>query len=357
MVSGFFCAHSNWKIPISGWLAGLDRTRFEVMGYYTGVRQDACTDEAKALCDRFVQGPLSPDAWRTRIVEDAPHALIYPEIGMDPTAAQLAAQRLAPLQCASWGHPDTSGMPTIDAYLSSDLMEPENGQDHYAEQLVRLPGLGVRLAPPAEAPEPLDRETLGYRPDAVVFWCAQSLPKYLPRFDDIYPRIALEVPGCQFVFIGMPQRCEAERLFMARLEAAFARHGLDAADHVVMLPRMSKAQFMGAIAEADIVLDSLGWSGCNSILESLGADLPVVTHAGDLMRGRHAAAILQTMGVEDTIAASVDDYVDLAVTLARDPDRRTRIGARMAAGRNRLYADDGGVRALESFLERTLRAV
>src|SRR5665213_1053980 len=176
----------------------------------------------------------------------------------------------------------------------------------------------------------------------MVFWCAQSLPKYLPRFDDIYPRIALEVPDCQFAFIGMPQRCEAERLFMARLEAAFARHGLDGADHVVMLPRMSKAQFMGAIAQADVVLDSLGWSGCNSILEGLTANLPVVTHAGDLMRGRHAAAILQTLGAPDTIAASVDDYVALAVALARDPDRRTRIGARMAGGRNRLYGDDRG---------------
>ena len=357
MVSGFFCAHSNWKIPISGWLERLDRTRFEVTGYYTGVRQDACTEAAKGLCDHFVQGPMSPDAWRARLIEDAPHALIYPEVGMDPTSAQLAAQRLAPLQCASWGHPDTTGMPTIDAYLSSDLMEPEDGQDHYSERLVRLPGLGVRLAPPAEAAEALDREILGYRPGAAVYWCAQSLPKYLPRFDDIYPRIALRVPDCQFAFIGMPQRCEAERLFLARLEAAFARHGLDGANHVVMLPRMSKAQFMGAIAQADVVLDSLGWSGCNSILEGLAAGLPVVTHAGELMRGRHAAAILRTMQVEETTASSVDDYVDLAVDLALDPARRARIGAKMAAGRPRLYGDDRSVRALESFIEDAVRAI
>ena len=355
VVSGFFREHSNWKVPISGWIAQLDRARFEVMGYHTGVRQDACTDEANALCDRFVQGPLSLDGWRTRIGEDAPHVLIYPEVGMDPMAAQLAAQRLAALQCAAWGHPDTSGMPTLDAYLSSELMEPDDGQDHYTEQLVRLPGLGVRLDPPAEEAEALDRSLLGYRPDATVFWCAQSLPKYLPRFDDIYPRIALKAGDCQFAFIGLPQRCEAETLFLERLDAAFTRHGLKSADHVVMLPRMSKAQFMGALAQADVVLDSLEWSGCNSILETLSADLPVVTHAGELMRGRHAAAILRTIGVEETIAASVGDYVELAIRLAREPKRRARIAAAMAAGRSRLYEDDRCVRALEAFLEQAVR--
>ena len=355
VVSGFFYAHSNWKIPISGWIGGLDRSRFEVIGYHTGVRRDGCTEAAERLCERFVQGPLPLEAWRARIAEDAPHVLIYPEVGMDPAAAQLAAQRLAPLQCASWGHPDTTGLPTIDAYLSSELMEPADGEDHYTERLVRLPGLGVRLEPPAEAPEPLDRETLGYRPGAVVYWCAQSLPKYLPRFDDVFARIARAAGDCQFAFIGFSQRCKAEELFMARMEAAFARHGLDGARHVVMLPRMSKAQFMGAIAQADVVLDSLGWSGCNSILEGLGADLPVVACPGTLMRGRHAAAILEVMGVRQTIAASVDDYVDLAARLARDPELRRDIGKAMAAGRSRLYGDDRCVRALESLFEQALR--
>ncbi len=356
VVSGFFSAHSNWKIPISGWLSGLDRQRFEVVGYHTGVRQDACTEQARQLCDRFVQGPLQVEAWRARIIEDQPHALIYPEIGMDPMAVQLAGQRLAAVQCVSWGHPDTSGMPTMDAFLSSALMEPEDGQGRYAERLVRLPGLGVRLEPAAEAAAPLDRAVLGCRPSAMLFWCGQSLPKYLPQFDDIYPRIAREVGDCQFLFIGLPQRCEAETLFLQRLEDAFARHGMAGADHLVALPRMGKSQFMGAIAQADVVLDSLEWSGCNSILEGLGSAQPVVAHRGRAMRGRHAAAILKVMGVTETIAGSVDDYVALAVRLATDPVWRRAVGARMESARDALYGDDASVRALESFLEQAVRS-
>src|SRR5262249_14263511 len=109
IVSGFFRQHSNWKIPIRGWLEMLDRTRFHVSGYYTASERDRETEAAEALCDRFVQGPVSLDRWRAKILDDAPHVLLFPEIGMDKVTAQLAGQRLAPVQCTSWGHPVTSG--------------------------------------------------------------------------------------------------------------------------------------------------------------------------------------------------------------------------------------------------------
>ncbi len=350
IVSAFFRAHSNWKIPIRGWLKALDRNRFEVVGYHTAAVRDGCTDEAETLCDRFVTGPMAADAWRERILADAPHVLIYPEVGMDSTSVRLACQRLAAVQCASWGHPETTGLPTIDAFLSSDLMEPPGAQDHYTERLVRLPGLGVYLEPTEDEPEAVSRAELGLKDDAVVFWCAQSLPKYLPEYDDLFPRIAEALPAAQFVFIGLPKRSEAEERFLQRMEAAFARRGLDFGDHAVVLPRMSKAQYLGAVALSDVLLDSPGWSGCNSTLESLVAELPIVTVEGPLMRGRHTAAMLKVMGLERLIARDLDGYVATALGLGADPGLRQRIKAEIAARKARLYRDETCVRALEDML-------
>src|SRR5450755_3965716 len=118
------------------------------------------------------------------------HVLIYPEIGMDKVSAQLAAQRLAAVQCASWGHPVTSGFPTIDYFISSDLMEPADAADHYCERLVRLPNLSIHYEPSDIAPDGIDRMQLGLRAGAVGFWCGQSLPKYMPQFDEVFARIA-----------------------------------------------------------------------------------------------------------------------------------------------------------------------
>jgi protein O-GlcNAc transferase len=350
IVSGFFRQHSNWKIPIKGWLSQLDRRRFRLFGYYTADEGDAETEAAAALCERFVKGPLALDAWRQAILADAPHVIVYPEVGMDRVSAQLAAQRLAPVQCNAWGHPDTSGFPTLDYYLSSDLMEPPDGARHYTERLVRLPNLSIYYEPPDAAPAAADRAALGLRRGAAVFWCAQSLPKYLPQCDQVLPRIARDAGDCQFTFIQFPGGGQITALFRQRLERAFAAFGLNAADHCVFLPRLAPQKFIAAIGACDAVLDSIGWSGCNSVLESLVHDLPIVTLSGSLLRGRHATAILTMMDVQDTVTTNIDDYVATAVRIARDAGWRSALRSKIARNKHRLYRDNTCIVALEDFL-------
>jgi protein O-GlcNAc transferase len=351
IVSGFFRQHSNWKIPIKGWLSMLDRARFRVFGYHTSVEHDSETEAAAALCDRFVAGPRSLDAWRYEIASDAPHVLLFPEIGMDKVSAQLAAMRLAPIQCTSWGHPVTSGFPTIDYFLSSDLMEPPEADAHYSERLVRLPNLSIHYEPVDVVPAPMDRGELGLRADAVVYWCAQALPKYLPQFDEVLARIAAEVSNSQFVFIEFGGGRDITDLFKSRLEPVFQTLGLKAADHCVFLPRLAPDQFLAAIGNCDIVLDSIGWSGCNSILESLAHNLPIVAFEGELMRGRHAAAILNMMQIGETTARTIDEYVSIASALGRDAGLRSQVSARIAEKKSRVYRDRECVAALEAFFE------
>jgi protein O-GlcNAc transferase len=355
IVSGFFRQHSNWKIPIKGWLKTLDRDRFHLSCYYTGAEQDDETAAAAVLCDRFVQGPLSLDAWRRTILDDKPHVLIFPEIGMDKVSAQLAAQRLAAVQCASWGHPVTSGFSTIDYFISSDLMEPADAADHYSERLVRLPNLSIYYEHAEAPPVGIDRAQLGLRAGAVVYWCCQSLPKYLPQFDGVFARIAAEVSDCQFTFIEFGGGVGVTEMFRSRLERAFKAVGLDAGNHCVFLPRLAPERFAAAIGQCDIVLDSIGWSGCNSILESLVYNLPIVTLAGELMRGRHTAAILEMMDIGGTTARTVDEYVSIAGHLGRTAAKRAELSARIAQNKQRIYRDRECIVALEAFLESAVR--
>jgi predicted O-linked N-acetylglucosamine transferase (SPINDLY family) len=355
IVSGFFRQHSNWKIPIKGWLKMLDRDRFHLSGYYTSPDRDGETDAAAEICDRFVQGPMSLDAWRRTILDDAPHVLIFPEVGMDKVSAQLAAQRLAAVQCASWGHPVTSGFPTIDYFISSDLMEGTGAETHYSERLIRLPNLSIYYEPSNVPPVGIDRAQLGLRTGAVVYWCCQSLPKYLPQFDEVFARIAAEVPDCQFSFIEFGGGRGVTAMFRARLDRAFEAVGLNAGDHCVFLPRLAPDRFVASIGQCDVVLDSIGWSGCNSILESLVHNLPIVTFAGEMMRGRHTAAILEMMGIAETTARTIDEYVSIAGLLGSDAARRTALSVEIANKKHRVYRDRDCIAALEAFLERAVR--
>lgn len=352
IVSGYFRQHSVWKVGIRGWVTELDPKRFQVFCYNTSYKEDAETAIARKHAYRFEQGPHPVDEWRKIIGADRPHVLIYPEIGINHEAAELAALRLAPVQCSYIGHPQTSGMPTIDCFLSGELIEPEDGAQHYTEKLVKLPNIAFHYEPPNLDTVIVNRQELGFRPEATVYWCVQSLFKYLPQYDDVFARIAREAGDCQFVFIRHPVGHGVTELFQARLDRAFAALGLKASDYCVMLQPMSMSRFAAASALCDVMLDSIGWSGGNTTLEALAQDLPVVTFEGDLMRGRVSAGMLRMMGMPETIAATIDDYVAIGVRIAKDPAWRQELRSRVVADRQRLYRDRACITALEAFLER-----
>jgi predicted O-linked N-acetylglucosamine transferase (SPINDLY family) len=77
--------------------------------------------------------------------------------------------------------------------------------------------------------------------------------------------------------------------------------------------------------------------------------------AGEMMRGRHTAAILEMMDVRETTARTIDEYVSIAGSLGRDTTRRAEISARIARRKHRIYRDHDCIAALEAFLDRAVR--
>ncbi|MSN25195.1 MAG: methyltransferase domain-containing protein [Geobacter sp.] len=349
IVSNYFYNHSNWKIPIKGWLEQLDRRLFSIHSVYTDEISDQATEQARSLSDSFLQS-CDTDALAAGIYDQNFDVLIYPGIGMDAATLKLAALRLAPVQCASWGHPVTTGMPTVDYYISSDLMEPENGDERYSEKLVRLPNLSIWYEPSGRTFDESSNLVIpGLEEDDVMFLCSQNLLKYLPQYDFIFPAIAGQVINARFVFISSYVQ-ELTDKFLQRIYLAFQQRGLDAAKYVSMAPQLNEADFSALNARTDIFLDSIEWSGCNTVFESLPFNKPVVTMPGAFMRGRHAYAILKMMGIKETIAANVEEYIAIAVRLANDKQWLDKISARVSCNKHKIYRDRESMEGLETFL-------
>lgn len=354
-VSAFFNWHSVWKIPLGGWIKNLDRKKFILHGYHTGRKKDSATDVARQPGSRFVEDIYSFEDLCRIIRDDNLHVLIYPEIGMDPVSFKLASLRLAPVQCTSLGHPDTTGLPTVDYYLSSDLMEPPEADDHYTEKLIRLPNLGFYYSPFNVPQVELTRQAIGLKEDAVVYLCSHSLFTHLPQYDFIYPRIAAEMNTCQFVFIAHKNETLTAQ-FYSRIQEAFDHMGLIADEYVVILPRLEQERYQALNHLSDVFLDTMGWSANNSTFEAISCNLPVVTFPGTLMRQRHCAGILTMMGLTETIASSVDEYVQIAVRVGGDSEWRRHITEKIQMNKNKIYYDAESIRALEEFLFNAVEA-
>jgi predicted O-linked N-acetylglucosamine transferase (SPINDLY family) len=346
-VSTFMCNHTVGHF-LAGWLENHTHCAFEIHCYHLGKKNDAMTRHLMGLSHRFHNFGGNFGAAARRIDEDALHLLIYTDIGMDPTTTQLAALRLAPIQCKGWGHPVTTGLPTIDYYLSSDLMEPANADAFYSESLVRLPNLALCYRQPPLPDEPYARQALGIADNRFLFLSTQSIFKYLPQHDDIYPRIAKAAPRACFVFIRHRSDIASEH-FQSRLKTAFAKHGLDSKEYCHFSKRLKFKEFLQLNIAADVLLDSIDWSGGKTTLEALSCGLPVVTLPGRFMRGRHAYAMLHMMDVLDTIAGDKSEYCDIAIRLCKDSDYYDRIKTLVRDNRHKLYNDQIFIAELENF--------
>ena len=332
--------HSVWDIVLRGLLAHLDRSRFEVVLYHTGSGEDAETAAARAMVDAWREAREFPgfDGLLEKLREDAPDAILYPELGMDPVSFRLAAHRLAPLQMASWGHPVTTGLPSIDLYLSGELLEPEHAAAHYREKLVRLPGTGCCTTPPEIAAEPL-ADDVAARLDACPgprLVIAQRAFKADPAHDALYAGIARATGDCSLILLEDPVYPWATTVVRARLETAFRVCGLDPARHLLEIPWLSAGQFRSLLDRCDVFLDCPAFSGYTTAWQAAHAGLPMVTLEGGFLRQRLAAGLLRRIGMTEMIAANEREYVAIAVRLAHEaqvPERRQarRAGLRGAA--------------------------
>jgi CRISPR-associated protein Csy1 len=338
----------------SSWITHLDRSRFEVFVYYTNewVADDTRTIAAAADTFRHLPGrPLLTLA--QQVAGDGLDILVYPELGMHPDTFTLAALRLAPVQCAGWGHPTTSGLESIDWFISCEAMEPADGERHYRERLARLPGLGTRYAVP-HAQTTGTREDFGLPADKTLYLVPQSLFKIHPDNDALIAEVlARDSRGIAVMFASHHDRLT--ETFATRLEGVLRERGIDIHERVSFLaPFLPHPIYLRLNQLCDVMLDTVHWSGGNTSLDALASGLPVVTRPGALMRGRQSQAMLGIVGVPELVAADFEGHVEMAVRLGRDAEERRSISERILAGREHLFEREEPVRALEDFLGRAV---
>jgi protein O-GlcNAc transferase len=334
----------------AGWILSHDREKFEVFVYHASSGSAEIRDDLQRGADHLRQLPSDFPGVCSMIHRDYLDAVILLDVGMNPLMTLLAAVRLAPVQCVTWGHPVTTGSANMDFFLSSDLMEPADADCQYSERLIRLPGVGVCYPKPLIPRALLDtaRSRFGLGDERVVYVCSQLNFKYVPEHDDLFPRIAARVANAQFVFVAASDAVQG--VLWGRLKAAFAKAGLAAEDFCVILPFLDYLDYLAVTVASDIYLDSVGFSGFNMAMEAIACGLPVVTMPGRFLLGRFAFGALTQMGIAETIASTKEEYVEIAVRLGTDADWRKQTIRRMSERETSLFSDTRSVVALEEFL-------
>ena len=334
------------------WVTDLDRERFEVCVYSLSPGVDAVTTAVAARADRLrplVGGDALPSTIAPFLRSEKLDLLIYPELGMGQVTFALASMRLAPRQYAAWGHPVTTGHATIDGFLSCAAMEPLEGDAHYTEKLVRLPGIGTRFRRQA-LPLPVERDALALPRDATLLLCPQSLFKIHPGNDVLFARVLAANPRAILVLFAGRHPAITDQ-FMRRLERCFDQHGVAIRERTRVLPQLSHDGYLAVNLACDAMLDTLRWSGGQTSVDALDCGVPIVTLPGAMMRGRQSAGMLSRLGLSELIASDIDDYVRIATRLCGDAAWRAELGALIRERSGVLFDDPAPLAALAAFYE------
>jgi predicted O-linked N-acetylglucosamine transferase (SPINDLY family) len=351
-LSRFLCDHAIGDLT-KGLISKLSRANFEVEVFLLGDTCDETTSFLNSSADRFINLPGEVSTARAQVAAAGLDVLVYPDVGLDSVATALAHLRLARVQCAVWGHPVTTGIPTIDHFLSSKLCEPADAAEHYTENLVLFESLPVYYERPANLgalSRYAARLEFGLPQHAHLYLCPQPLFMLHPEFDGLLRAILDRDAAARIVLIEAPHRLWNEKL-SARL-----RHSLGAlADRVIFTGRVDRQAFLRLIGTADVLLDPLYFGGGNTSYQALGLGMPIVTLPAPYLRGRLTAGCYRKMKFENFVARSPDEYVDLAVRLGTDSAYNAAVRAEIASRSDALYVDIAAVRELERFFQQVAR--
>jgi protein O-GlcNAc transferase len=350
-LSRFLKNHTMGEL-MSGLIAFLSRDKFSVTVISVGAQDDEIGRLIQQQADEYLEVSGHLPTARRAIANLNLDVLFYTDIGMEPITYTLAFSRLAPVQCTTWGHPETTGIPAIDYFISSELFETEASDEHYSEQLVRFKTIPAYCFRPQLPQRRKTREEFGFPADAHLYACPQTLFKFHPQFDPLLAGILRRDPR------GLLLLPEGTHPFWARtLADRFARAMPDVVDRIRWLPRLSHDDYLCFNTVCEVQLDTLHFNGGNTSYKALGVGAPIVTLSGEFLRSRITTALYRKMGVEDCMVRTPDEYIDLAVRLACEPEFRQHMSDKILAANDVLYADMEAVRELEQFFEQAVAKV
>lgn len=352
-LSSFFCEHTIAKLNI-GLIGLLPKDEFEVIIFTSPVTKvDKNTKRLCQLGHEYCQLPMNHKSAAEIIREAECDILHFTDIGMDPWTYFLAYYRMSPIQTTSWGHPDTTGIETLDYFISSQSIEIPLSSDQYSEKLIKFRNPPTYFQPPQILASNCNlnlRAELGISKGSKLYVCPQTLFKIHPDFDQVLEQILIRDENAHLVFISGNSKKWDQKL-MSR----WGHSGL-ATNRIHFFKRMNSTDFQAFVSSADILLDPTIFSGGVSTQEMLALKQPVVTLPGEHMRSRVTAGFLNSAGLEHLVATDEQQYVQKAIEIANNSDLKNELVNHIASQSYSIYENYQVIHEFSAFFKSAVQA-
>lgn len=357
-MSYYFREHSVSKMTL-GLFKGLDKSKFHTVLYQFGHR-DHITEQLASHVSKLVMLE-NVDMQRTQrlVADDALDVLVFAEIGMDPHSYAMAFGRHAPIQIAMHGHAQTTGIQSIDYYVSYAGFSEPQAQTHYSEKLLVVDGftplpryydlVPYVLSPHmhTESGRSAFKSRFRIPREATVYACLQTLFKVDPRMDEVARSILRRHPGSVVLFKELPMTDQVGKQVIARMRKTFSEEEMQ---RVFFMPPLNDQDYRDAYLIVDVLIDSFPFGGHTTSMDAFSAGCPVVSMPTDLMSGRCTQGFLKFMGLGELVVDTIDELIEVAVKIGQDQAYRQGLSAIIKDKLPALIKDVTSVREWEEML-------
>jgi len=319
-----------------------NREQFEIRGYSYGPDEDS--DMRRRVIDAFDEfvdlSQLSHVDAADRIYSDRVAILVDLKGYTQNARTEIMALRPAPIQINYLGYPGTMGAEFMDYILVDEFVVPADQQPHFTEKLIHLP----RCYQINDGQREIDskipsRHELNLPEEGFVFCCFNNSYKITPTIFDVWMQLLRQVEGSVLWLL------EGNAIAPTNLRREAEARGVQS-DRLVFAAKTEPSQHLARHALADLFLDTFPVTAHTTASDALWCGLPLLTIAGETFVSRVAGSLLHALGLSELVATTVDEYRDIALKLARDPDRLARLRESLAMNRETSGVFDAGKIAL-----------
>jgi predicted O-linked N-acetylglucosamine transferase (SPINDLY family) len=328
---GYFSADFR-EHPVASLLAELieshDRSRFDVIAFSFGPKvQDEMRKRLERAFDRFLDVHGKSNLEIAALVRSLSIDIAVDLAGYTHgSRPNVFALRAAPVQVSYIGYLGTTGADYMDYLIADPTIIPPADRKHYSEKILYLPSYQANDSKRRIADRVFTRQELDLPATGFVFCCFNTTYKITPATFALWMRILTRVQA-SVLFLYADTAAAVNNL---RKEAR--RRGVDP-DRLVFGKRLPIAEYLARYRAADLFLDTLPYNAGTTASDALWAGLPVLTCVGETFAGRIAASVLRAIRLPELIAYTREQYEELAVELATDPQRLAEINQKLAANR------------------------
>jgi protein O-GlcNAc transferase len=318
-VSPDFCDHAQsfFMAPL---LSAHDHEYVEIFCYADVARPDEITARLRSLADvwRDIAG-LSDEQVARLVRQDRIDILVDLTMHMARNRLLVFARRPAPVQVCWLAYPGTSGLSSVDYRLTDPYIDPPGLHDHdYSEESIRLPDAFWCYDPLAG--EPAVSALPALQNGSITFGCLNNFCKVNDSVLKLWAQVLEATRGSRLMLLapeGSPRWRTLDLL---------ERKGVQR-DRVTFVARQPRARYLELYHRIDIGLDTFPYNGHTTSLDALWLGVPVVTLVGPTPVARAGLSLLTNLGLPELVARTREQFVSIAVGLAADLPRLSKLRA------------------------------